>query len=468
VRPAPGEPRGNAWRGPGIALCVGLVATSTFWLKNWIWYGDPVYPSLYKHLTLRPWTVDAADLFEWGYKDFQFWRPTRDLGGVESTVKALYTFSFLPNDYSGHHGKVPVFGSLFTLLVACLPFLRRTKRVWALTAATLAAVAVWYWTHHQDRYLQTLVPWMTAATAATMVLLWQSGKLTRLALSALVGLQVVWAGDLPFLSTHTMSRSSMKRVIDLLASGYNRDYDKRFETMTHWVNMHNKLPRGARVLLHDNHTHLGLAAETVSDWGAWQFGISYGRHRTPREIYDLLKGMGVTHISWDRANSNGWDSVAGDIMFFEFAMRETVDRQNVDGAILAKMPTAPPSAPFDDRVAMLGCNNLYKSGVYKIQDLTVPVFGPKSGHYPPPRAEGTPDEILAQANILVLDERCHKPPTNFELAARRKVMRDGRGSRELTLWLRSNGNAQAAPAPPPLPLPSAREPEPGERPDEEH
>ena len=160
----------------------------------------------------------------------------------------------------------------------------------------------------------------------------------------------------------------MKRVIDLLSAGYRHEYDKRFETMQHWVNMHAHLPRGARVLLHDNHTHLGLAAETVSDWGGWQFGISYGRHRTPRQVYDLLRGMGVTHISWDRTQSNGWDSIAGDIMFFEFALREAVDRQVIDGAFLARMPSAPPAGPFDDRVAMLGCKNLFKSGLYKIED----------------------------------------------------------------------------------------------------
>ena len=146
--------------------------------------------------------------------------------------------------------------------------------------------------------------------------------------------------------------------------------------------------------------------------------------------------MGVTHISWDRTTSNGWDSIAGDIMFFEFALRETVDRRPVDGAILARMPSAPPAGPFDDRVAMLGCENLFKSGIYEIQDLTVPVFGPRSGRYPAPRVAAPPSgdaDLEAQASILVLDERCHKAPVGFELAARRKIIRNGKGTSQLTI-----------------------------------
>ena len=180
----------DAWLiGPLVTIGTGLVCTAPFWLKNWIWYGDPIYPSLHKYLHLRPWTQDGADLFEYGYKAHQFWRPSHDLAGIKRTLIALFEFSFIPNDYSAYHGKVPVFGSLFTLLLVTLPFLRGTKRIWGLVGSVHLSLFVWYWTHHQDRYLQTIVPWMAVVTAAILILLWRSGFFTRLAAGALVGTQ---------------------------------------------------------------------------------------------------------------------------------------------------------------------------------------------------------------------------------------------------------------------------------------
>jgi hypothetical protein len=33
------------WKGPAAATGVALGATAFFWLRNWIWHGDPLYPS---------------------------------------------------------------------------------------------------------------------------------------------------------------------------------------------------------------------------------------------------------------------------------------------------------------------------------------------------------------------------------------------------------------------------------------
>jgi len=445
-----GPARHNAWRGPLAALAVGLGATSTFWLKNWIYYGDPIYPSLHRYLKLRPWTVDAADLFEYGYKEFQFWRPPHDLQGFARTLAALFDFSFAPNDYASFHGAVPVFGSLFTLLLVCLPFLRRTGRIWGLAGAVHLAIFVWYWTHHQDRYLQTLVPWMAAVTASIVILLLRTNLPTRIALAGLVGLQIVWGGDVYFIQTHAMAHSPIKAALDLLSAGYERNYQARLHVPS-WVAVGDALPQGARVLLHDNHVHLGIHASTVSDWGGWQFGISYGREKTPRDVYDLLTGMGVTHVAWDHGVSKGWDSLAGDLTFFYFATRVTVAPRAVGGVTIGKMPSAPPAGPFDDTVLFLGCDDAYRSGLYALSDLTVPVFGPKSTTYPPPRvscpATGREaDELARKASFLVLDPQCRKDGlSGFERVASRRLVHGHKGKDHWTLWLRAKGASHGAP-----------------------
>jgi hypothetical protein len=442
-----GPARHYAWQGPLAALGVGLAVTSTFWLKNWIYYGDPIYPSLHEYLHLRPWTVDAADLFEHGYKDFQFWRPPHNMKGLADTLRALVEFSFFPNDYPKFHGKVPVFGSLFTLLLICLPFLKRTRRIWALVAAVHLGIFVWFWTHHQDRYLQTLVPWMAAVTASVIILISRVSIYTRAPLGALIGLQIVWGGDVYFIPTHGMIRSPIKAVLDLLAGGYEKNYRGRLHQPTFGA-VGEALPKDARVLLHDNHVHLGVHAATVNDWGGWQFGISYGRQKTPGEVYDLLAGMGVTHLLWTRGQSRGWDSIAGDLAFYHFATRETTDRNKIGPNMLARMPDARPTGTFDDPVLFLGCNDDgYRSGLYPLSEMTVPVFGPRSRRFPAPRVRAKGDDqdaadLALQAGFMVLNPKCHPDPPaganeHFERVANRKLVRDPTDKLYWTLWVRS-------------------------------
>ena len=195
--------RRHWYLGPLAAIVAGVAVSSPHWLRNLVWYGDPLYPLLHKHFGARPWAGDASYVYQWMYSDFQLWAPSRDWKGFVETLKALFTFSFIPNDWPAFHGKVPVFGSLFTLLIASLPFLRRTRRLWLLVGWVHISIFIWYWTHHQDRYLQAIMPFMAAVTAGAMVLIWHQARwVVRGALGALVGLQVVWGGDVYFLPTH--------------------------------------------------------------------------------------------------------------------------------------------------------------------------------------------------------------------------------------------------------------------------
>jgi hypothetical protein len=397
------------WKGPAAATVAALGATAFFWGRNWIWYGDPVYPSLHEHLALRPWTEDSATLFEWGYKQFQLWRPERSWSGIGESLKALFTFSFIPNDYGSHHGKVPVFGSLFTLLTLCLPFLKNTKRIWGLVALTLVAIFTWYTVHHQDRYLQTIVPWMAAVTAAIIVRIWQTNRFSRVAVSILVVAQLLIGADVYFIQSHAMIRSPVKRVADLLAAGHKRQYDQRLKVFRGWVALRHALPEDAHVLLHDNHVHLGLSRRTTSDWPTWQYGMSYGRLESPRAAWDLLRDLGVTHFVWQDRVSKGLDSLAGDLVFFDFAFRHAIDRKKVGGHWVARMPDEPPPDVPYAQVAFFGCDDLYASGLYPLSEMTVPVFGPDSLDFPKPIAlatDGTDDASFENAAYAVVDPKC--------------------------------------------------------------
>ncbi len=445
--------RKHAYQGPLAALVTGIVTTAPFWLKNWIWYGDPFYPVLYKYLKLRPWTPDSANIFENGYGG-QFWRPTRDLDGVLQTVLGLFNFAFIPNDWQKFHGKLPVFGFLLTLGVFTVPFLtianqkgERGKipyRLLALLGSIHLSIACWFWTHHQDRYLQTILPLMVAATAGIFAAVWRFGWLPRMAVSALILGQVVWAGDVYFFPTHAMIRSPIKAVADLLATGFKKQWEKREKWFNWYGEVGRQIPPGSRLLLHEIREHVGVNASTVSDFVGWQGGISYGRLGSAREVHELLKGMGVTHLLFERGKSKSWDSLAGDLMFFDYAYRFSVNPQKRGRLVQSEMPAQPP--PADDvpgMVVFLGCGRTYRNGLYTIPDMRVSTFGKRK--YPPPRetiSEEQDAEVaaVAKASFAVVDPACAKLPEGekgFVKVATREgyeiVKKTG-----LTLWIRTD------------------------------
>ena len=401
--------REHYWRGPLLAAGLGLVCSAPLWLTNWVWHGDPVYPILNRYLHVRPWTTESAYRLKWAYEEANMWQPPHDFSGLLIALKALATFSFIPNDWARFHGQTPVFGSLFTLLLPALLLCRTRLRVWGIIGWVHASILLWFWIHHQDRYLQGIMPLMAAATAAAVISIWRLGIFASWTLSALIALQVVWGGDVYFFQTHAMAKSPLKKSIDLLSSGFEHNYEKRFAVQNQFQEVAAVLPKHARVVVHDENNHLGLEAQAIVDRFPFEYGISYGLQATPNDVYQLYRSLGATHILW-APKSKGTDSLAGDIMFFDFVMHRVSDAGAFGGMRLSKMPDTAPSEPFNDTVAVFACAGSYPSGLYRISDLRVPVYGPRSSDFPaaPPRPvpEDWSTTLAGLTNIVATETRC--------------------------------------------------------------
>ncbi|MEX1364098.1 MAG: hypothetical protein AB1Z98_13305, partial [Nannocystaceae bacterium] len=253
-----------------LIASVGLAVSSPLWLKNLIWYGDPLYPSFYKYFDPRPWSPDSEYLLTWGFYDYQFslWHDD-DKNQVLETLKVLFTWSFVPHDWAAFHGKRPVIGSLLTLLLPVLLFVRGTKNLWIVAAWVHIGIVMWFRVLPQDRYLQVLMPWMAAWTAAALIIAWRSR--VRLAVVALVAAQLAWGGDVYFLH-----RNMLGRVVKLI--GASRDPDKmegRLRTQKTFGDIGEYMPAGSRLIVHEIHPHLGTGVPTYSDFQTYQFGLSY-------------------------------------------------------------------------------------------------------------------------------------------------------------------------------------------------
>ncbi|MDC0741020.1 hypothetical protein [Polyangium mundeleinium] len=454
------ELRRRALLSPLLLAAAGLVATSPLWLKNFLFYGDPVYPVFSKYLHAHPLTDQALYRFKYGYAEGLLWKPTRDLKGLRETLQALFTWSFSPNDWPKFHRTVPVIGSLFTLLLACLPFLKNTKRLWILVFWIHLGIFGWYSIHHQDRYLQGLMPLMAAVTVAIALSLWRSfGVAARGALGMLVGLQLIWGGDVYFIQTHGFVKTPLKSAIDLLSAGFEKKYDDRFDIQDGWQDVGNATPKGSRLLVHiflSHHFQLGTNRETILDMYLFQYGIEYGAAKTPEGVRQMVKDLGATHVfvAPDK-KADGMNSIAADILFWDF-VRYLTDRKSVNEGVLGGVPDKPIDVPFRDTVAVLSCSaKAPPNGLYKLSDLRTLPYGPDNRRFGKPlRAANNKDvaaAFLPMAEFVVVEDTCYDPKSlppdisrSYDLLVER---REWSGFRGMDIF-RRKAHLPAMPVPP--------------------
>lgn len=416
-------------RGPLVALGLALLVTSPHWLKNALWYHNPVYPFMGKTFPSAPWSADAQARFE--HMRFLAWAPTGTTGEkLRETLGAMFSFSFVPHDWPKFHGKVPVFGSLFTLGLVALPFLRRTARTWLLVGATYLGLFFWYWTQHEDRYLQTLVPWMAATVAATFTLAWRAHWAPRLGVLTLVGTQAVWGGDVPFIPARSMlGKPPIEAFSELLSQGYLRKHPQRLQVFEQYRALGALVPADAVLLVHDHNQRLGIGRRVVMDGPLFQGGLVYGREPSVAAAVQTLRRVGVTHVAWSPRTSRGQDSLASDLVFFDLAEHATVEPRRSGSFRVATLGDVAPEPRQPDKALFLGCpKSGYAQGLYPRVALSAPSGAkPETYVFPVPEKKVgkgiSLEPLVAEARYVVRDPKCtkHVPGLDqFVLLAKRE------------------------------------------------
>jgi hypothetical protein len=427
--------------GASIAGATMLALSSAHWLKNWIWYGDPLYPALYEHLTLRPWNLDGPANYRTQTQP-ELWQPQgTTLQKLEETSRALFTFSFEPHDWFQFHRDWPVFGFLFTLSTFLIPFVRASRRVWALFLAGNVAIFTWYWTTHQDRYLQICTPWLVCEVAAILILCWRSGALGRAGVLVMTGLQVIWAAGVILIPSHSFTVSSFKAAWDLVGSGFDRTrWPNRFDTFGDWPKTTKSLPKNAKLLVHHEDVHAGLRRQTVSDSAMWQGLINYGRKASQSEVHTELRRLGITHVLWIEGDTILRYSLASDLRFSWLIVNHLDDEKTFGGIHVARLPHKVPADRKHERVLYLACTG-YTPGIYDLDRLVVIGRNPPPDvPYPKPDVplvDKTPaalNRLLSNVDYAVVNPTCEGKPTLPEPASKAFVNRYHRGGDQL--WVR--------------------------------
>jgi hypothetical protein len=354
-----------------LAFAVALaVVSSPHFIKNLIFYHNPVYPfaqDVFKSST--PTVPQASYLFEWLFKDYR-WRPHGTLiQNLAEAVKLCFTFSFDPH-YS-FTKNVPNTGSLFTLTLPLLLFVRAPRRLWLGVAAGFGCLFMWAMTYRVDRHLQTIMPLLMATTGAVLVRTWEMGWAARAGLLPLVGLQLIWGGDAIVYS----SQSRVKSAIDMIRSGYDGGRENRFNFRADFREIGKYLPPDARLLMHSYRPNLGIERDVLMDWAGQQGLFSYEPLKSPRDVHAMWRAAGITHLL--HLPSRESPSRQEDVLFHDYLVHYTTKNKRFGGYEIVDIPAEappPPSRPY--RVLVVGLTG-YKDGLYPVEALNTYEAVPK-------------------------------------------------------------------------------------------
>lgn len=397
--------RRRQWRPALLWLSTLALISSTHWLKNIIYHHDPFYPLLHRYLPVTPFHIGAAQSLDDAYWLPQFSAKGPWLQRIWSSLKTSVTFSFVPNDWE-FHGQRPVFGSLFTLALPVLLFVNAKRRLLGIFLATQIGLVVWYLTSHQDRFLQSLLPWMAAATAAVLYLVWRRGTWARFGVGTLVAAQIASGLDVYFMQTHMMlADSPIRALTEHLAAAHQHKYAERYVVSPTEEKVAAALPANAVLLSHIYQSRLGLGVRVVADGLGWQGAIEYSLHDSPAATATLFHGLGVSHVL-RRADSKvlSPSEVSREIVFHRWLAVYTHHERVYDDATLATVMSFPRDSTLAHqatRIAWFDCSVRTSIGIY------------------------TPRGLVEQVALKILPLSAVQPSEANELDATTAVVRHG-------------------------------------------
>ncbi len=426
-----GPPDGAAplvsWRAllvaPLVVAGVGLLVSSPHFIKNWVFYRDPLYPfaqNFFKHATPSP--PHAAWDLKWLLEDPR-WVPHGDLWHrLRTSFEILGTFSFKPH-YSFTRNW-PSVGGLFTFSLPLLLFVRRPRwRLWLGALAAAGGVLAWALVFRVDRYLQSVMPLLAAATAAILIRAWELGWPARAALVPLVLLQVVWGGDAMFYT----QKPRLDDAMQLITSGYNgKQHGERIEYRRAFREIDRALPQGSRTILHYLRRNLGIRHEVWLDMPGQQGMVDYEGLRGPRELYDYYKRLHVTHLLHIPGARTAWAKHDG-ILFNALVYRYGVNKRRFGSYQLVQLPAKPP--PPDKLpwyVLSLGLG--YHDGLYRVERMqTYEILPRRMQHFPLPdqpidRSNAGLSRLFGEAQAVVVGRRHRISATERTLLGRDFVL----------------------------------------------
>jgi hypothetical protein len=418
---------------PLVVAVVAILVSAPHFIKNAVFYKNPVYPFMQNVFTASTPTVpEAWFTVEYVFKD-KTWVPTgTSLQKLEHVWTLFKRFSFEPH-YS-FTNNYPGFGSLFTLLLPAVLLVRPRRRLAFAAVMAAGGLVIWALTFNVDRNLQIIAPVMACVTTALVVQVWRLGPIARLGLVPLVALQLIWGADAPFYTAHARVAGTM----ELARSGFEGRAAKRFDNFRREQReLTKKLPREARVLLHNEHVSLGVDREVVLDWTGFQGFIDYSGLKSPRELHAYYRERGLTHLLFVPRQRPA-SSRQEEVLWNAYVTRHAEQVANVGPYRLMKVASKPPAREPPYRVASFGMYG-YVDGVYPIEAMnTSEYLWPAKRRYAAPQSRydgqrATLDAMLSEVDAVFF---ANGSPLERTVAGELRGWTDVKYAGQFSLYLR--------------------------------
>lgn len=368
----------NLWLGPLMIVLSTVLVTLPHFLKSWIFYKNPLYPFMTGVFTHSfPLQPDAAQVME-QLRLMSGLGPKGTLGErMLEALRLVWCFSFEAHASTPR----PFFGSLFSLLLPALLFLRDRRRIFLGVVVACIGVVVWANTFLVDRYLQTLSALMMAVAAALIVRVWQAGLIAKIGVSALVSLQLVWGADAYFWSGHPYISSA----IALIRSGFEGNAQRRFDNyLLDTRRMDHELPKDAVLLFHNTRLSLGVRRPVYQDLPGFQSLISYRSVRNARDLVKMYRSFGITHVVHERGK---WEAFTRqeEVVFAMFVQHHAKREMRTSIYEVLELPRVLPADEPTYRVLCQGIPG-HRDGIYLVDQLSTLEQGlPEAKRYPSPQ-----------------------------------------------------------------------------------
>jgi hypothetical protein len=342
----------DCWRGLLTAGLVAAVLVSPHFVRNWIFYRNPVYPFASDLFPgSRPALPDSPALLRYIHLGDPDVPRGSILNRLDKSVRVVLRTSFRRPSESG---------SLFLVLLPLLPFLSRQRRLWLGAAVAAGSISTWGMLYPIPRNAQACIPLLASVAAAIVIRAWQIGFLARLGMVALLGLQVIWGGDILV----NQSFGSIDETLAFLRKGSEGQAKTRFDKYLGTQRALDKmLPKNAVVLFHNTRLSLGLNRPVFHDLAGDQGVIDYRKVTTPRQLCEVLRPLGITHVVHE---PGFWPTPSRheDAMFAALIKRfaTNVFRQGEYEVFELPVTLPPVEAPY--RILSLGLRG-YPDGVYR-------------------------------------------------------------------------------------------------------
>ncbi|MGC8834592.1 MAG: ArnT family glycosyltransferase, partial [Armatimonadota bacterium] len=159
-----GKPAGKRLKELAVFILPAVLIGSPWYIKTWLWTGNPVYPFFYSVFGGVNWDAEAARMYAQEQGSFGVER------GLVSFLMLPYSLTFRPELFSKGVG---VFGSPGPVYLSCilplLPLSRPVNRqIAALSWFSLVYVIVWFFLTQQSRYLLCITPMLSLLAAWTL------------------------------------------------------------------------------------------------------------------------------------------------------------------------------------------------------------------------------------------------------------------------------------------------------------